>query len=331
MSHPEEIGAIWIGSERKHSREIGVVWIGNACDWNGASLRAAYELVINSWTDAGIEPHRMYATAPGVRKKYGAFRQKRRFVEKADFDVIGTLGIVRLSVGCTNEMSDWEMEAHLSPKLSMFSAGCVPSLVGGAANVIRDNARELIALSGCRYAWMLRQRMRYSPGAYAYGMTVHVDDDPRQEDSRKNIWCWEPKHDRLRPKLDAGILRDIFPENYLSRPHLDARLGQTRTTLKDWIEADPANRGTLERFGDILTKWTPPVEKIPQIREELYRAGRVFYWRWGSAGTRQADGSNFHPEPLYRPDLSAPWEAPDPIPEIYRADYWKDEDPGLTY
>jgi len=27
----------------------------------------------------------------------------------------------------------------------------------------------------------------------------------------------------------------------------------------------------------------------------------------------------------------APWEAPDPIPEIYRADYWKDKDPGLTY
>lgn len=36
-------------------------------------------------------------------------------------------------------------------------------------------------------------------------------------------------------------------------------------------------------------------------------------------------------EPFYRPDYSAPWEAPDPIPEIYRADYWQDKDPGLTY
>lgn len=37
------------------------------------------------------------------------------------------------------------------------------------------------------------------------------------------------------------------------------------------------------------------------------------------------------PRLFYRPDLSAPWEAPDPIPEIYRADDWKDKDPSLTY
>ncbi|MFG0275759.1 MAG: hypothetical protein ACF8QF_11960 [Phycisphaerales bacterium] len=35
-------------------------------------------------------------------------------------------------------------------------------------------------------------------------------------------------------------------------------------------------------------------------------------------------------EPLHRPDLTAPWEAPDPIPEIFRADFYRDKDPGLT-
>ena len=134
----------------------------------------------------------------------------------------------------------------------------------------------------------------------------------------------------LAPLLSAGILRNIYPENYLSHAHLSARLGHTRTALKEWIEADPVVRGTLEPFNDILTKWTPPVERIPQIREELYRAGRVFYWRFMRPGFRNGQGG-MTPEPYFRPDLSAPWEAPDPIPEIYRADFWKDKDPGLTY
>jgi hypothetical protein len=94
----------------------------------------------------------------------------------------------------------------------------------------------------------------------------------------------------------------------------------------------PARRGTLEPYTDLLTKWTPPIEKIHQIREELYRVGRVFYWRFFCPEHRDPDDwSKRIPEPLFRPDLSAPWEAPDPIPEIYRADFWKDKDPALTY
>lgn len=126
--------------------------------------------------------------------------------------------------------------------------------------------------------------------------------------------------------MDSVLLRDIYRESYLSLPYLEARLGRSATTLKQWIEADTARRGTLEPYTDILTKWTPPVEKIPQIREELFRAGRVFYWRFFCP-----PAPNQKPDRFFRPDLSAPWEAPDPIPEIYRADYWKDKDPALTY
>jgi len=94
----------------------------------------------------------------------------------------------------------------------------------------------------------------------------------------------------------------------------------------------PARRGTLEPYTDLQTKWTPPIEKIHQIREELYRAGRVLSWRFFCPQHVDPDDwSKRIPEPLFRPDLSAPWEAPDPIPEIYRADFWKDKDPALTF
>ncbi len=337
----------------EHQDEIEVTWIGNACVWRPETVRSAYELVVLSWTEAGVEPTQMAALAPGVGRNYGSFRQKRRFVEKAGFENVESVAFGRLPVGLPHGCTRWELQADIICGLNLFVCGCIPSLVGSAANLISDNAQKLISLSRCRYAYMLYQRMVYSPSSYGYGLCVHVDDDWRPDELRYNIQHWNPRMESrgpviageflrsiypdwnprmatLAPLIAAGILRNIFPENYLSQPHLDARLGKTRTTLREWIEADPARRGTLERFSDILTKWTPPVEKIPEIREELYRAGRVFYWRFIRPGFRNAQGG-MTPEPLFRPDLSAPWEAPEPIPEIYRADYWKDKDSGLTY
>jgi len=313
-----------------HLNEIAVVWIGDACKWRPETVRRAYELIVKSWSEAGVEPQQLAAFAPGVGKRYGAFRQKRRFVEKARFENIEMLAFGRLFPGFSRGCTRWEMEADISPKSRMFVTGCVPSLVGAAANVVRDSAHALISLSECRYAYMVRQKALYSPSAMAYGICIHVDDDWRHEDSRYNIQNWSLIVGTSAALITGGILRNVFPENYLSEFHLRARLGRTGTTLKDWIQADPTARGTLERFSNILTKWTPPVERIPQIREELYRAGRVFYWRFVIPGTRHAQG-DMTPEPFHRPDLSAPWEAPEPIPEIYRADYWKDKDPSLTY
>lgn len=64
------------------------------------------------------------------------------------------------------------------------------------------------------------------------------------------------------------------------------------------------------------------MERIPALREELYRAGRLFYWRF------------FDPsDAMYRTpeSLREPWEAPEPIPEIYRESFYADKDPGLVY
>jgi hypothetical protein len=314
----------------KHMDEIAVYWIGNACEWRPETVQRAYELVVRSWTDAGREPNQIGAHAPGVGRNYGAFKQKRRFIEQAGFENIRSLSIARLPDGCRHVSAESELDTFIGPDLSLLSAGCVPSLVGVVANVVRDCAEKLIVLTNCPYAYMLRREKLYAPGNYALGMDVHVDHDWRDWDLSQNIQNWSPEMAKLTPLLSAGILRNIYPENYLSTPHLDARLGTSSTTLKQWIEADPAGRGTLDSFSDILTQWTPPIQKIPQIREELYRAGRVFYWRFTRPGFRNGQGG-MTPEPLYRPDLSAPWEAPEPIPEIYRADFWKDKDPGLTY
>jgi len=314
----------------KHMDEIAVYWVGHACGWRPETVRRAYELVVKSWTDAGREPNQIAATAPGVGKNYGSFVHKQRFIENAGFENIESINLARLPEGCRHVTAESELATIVDLERSLLSVGCVPSLVGAAATMICENARELIRLTGCRYAYMFRHQKLFGPDGYAIGLSTHVDHDWRPDELRYNIQNWNPRMKNLAPIIAGGILRNVFPENYLSEPYLQARLGKTGTTLKEWIQADPSTRGALEPFSDILMKWVPPLENIPQIREELYRAGRVFYWRFLRPGFRNAQGG-ITPEPLYRPDLSAPWEAPDPIPEIYRADYWKDKDPSLTY
>jgi hypothetical protein len=124
-------------------------------------------------------------------------------------------------------------------------------------------------------------------------------------------------------------LHDVFPDNYLSAEYLDAPVGFTGQTLREWIDADEGGRGTLRPYTESLTEWRPPVARIPLIREALYRMGRVFYHPF-------LEEHNFErgpgwvkpiPNPLYRPDPYAAWECPEgPIPERFRADSYPETD-----
>jgi hypothetical protein len=113
-------------------------------------------------------------------------------------------------------------------------------------------------------------------------------------------------------------------------------------TLREWIEDDPEARGRLRPFTDLLLEWTPPEENIPVIREALFRAGRVFYWRFFNPSNRRRDAPPIlvtglwdqswqEPEPYLRPNIEEPWEATDPIPDLFREDSYRQKRPDLTY
>ncbi|MGP1310005.1 MAG: hypothetical protein ACTS27_07405 [Phycisphaerales bacterium] len=129
-------------------------------------------------------------------------------------------------------------------------------------------------------------------------------------------------------------LHDIFPHNYLSIEYLDAPVGHTGQTLREWIEADPPQRGVLSPYTDTLLDWQPPVQNIPMIREHLYKMGRIFsnLFVLEKTSWAKAMADRFDPNPLYRPDPYAPWEAPKgvPIPARFLADTYRGMDPSIT-
>lgn len=309
------------------TQEIGAMFVGDGCEWTGDSMRLAYEAIVRTYKGEGIEPTSLGAKAPGVRSGwYVAFKYKRKHMDKVDFEKVEHFEILRLADGGKNEVTESIVTASVAARRQFCEVGIIPTLLGKSAGAFVDLFKQLTALGDATYGYMFYQRMACGPGMYVGGANYGDEGQRRDVEARMNISWWVGDHQM---RLDSLLLRDIYPQSFVSADYLDAPIGKTAMTLREWIEDESKQRGTLEPFTDILTKWTPPIEKIPQIREELYRAGRVFYWRFFCPFHQDAKGKR--PEPLYRPDPREPWEAPDPIPEIFRADYWKDKDPGLTY
>lgn len=301
------------------------------CRWNNGAILRAYKLVVEHWIKSGINPTHLAATAPGVGRRYGAYSRKTRALEKCLPDEIKSWSLKHMPAERPARRTDWLVDANASAERNSLLLGYATADVAMSMSAGDLVFRSLADVARAQYGFVYRQRASFMPIYYHYGMTEAMTSSLWGDESGMSISWWSVNDAHVAHCQSAGVLRDIYPTSYLSRPYLDARLGHSRTTLEQWINADSGSRGTLEPFTDLLTKWTPPVEKIPQIREELYRAGRVFYWRFFNPKHGGWMGVPETIEPLYRPDLSAPWQAPDPIPEIFRADFWKDKDPSLTY
>lgn len=153
------------------------------------------------------------------------------------------------------------------------------------------------------------------PPSYHDGFNVSTVGELhlRNEEQKNNVGAWIGRNEHFK----SPLLRDIYPYNFLTRRYLD--LPVHGTTLERWIMAD-ASRGSLEPLTDKVTTWRPVIENIPVIREDLFRAGIMFYWRFYVPPT---DTYRHLPGPRpYGPD--------ERVPEIFRAEFYAGRDPKMT-
>jgi hypothetical protein len=73
-----------------------------------------------------------------------------------------------------------------------------------------------------------------------------------------------------------GLLRDVFPWNYLTGPQLAREVNGI--PLKEWIRQS-TGRGTLTQAGEGVSVWEVSETCIAAIRDTLRRAGVIFDWK----------------------------------------------------
>ncbi len=309
------------------------------CAWTPKRVRGVYEAVLELWAVAALEPDRLAAgapEAPGIGDKWGSYRHKRKRFENADFSLIQSFSMSHMA-----EPNEAHPTAYLHPDrdwivylaCSVRSASGryqrymqlsrIPSLVDISDDAWADGVQQVAAIAQARYGYRDVRKVHYPHFKEVSRET------PVQRDKSMNLSWWQPY---MPNQAGSLLLRDVYAHNYLSDAYLDAFMGKTAMTLREWIEDDPDERGRLEPFTKQLTSWMPPKSSIPTLRETLFRAGRLFYWRFFNPSNRRMDAPPIlqtglmdeswqEPEPYYRPDIHEPWEATGPTPDIFRPDF----------
>lgn len=315
-----------------NSNKTRVNCVAYGCEWTPNAMRRAYEAIVASWTEAKCPPDRLGVNAPGIGSKWGTFKRKRKRLEETNFEGVEHFSLSHLTKpddSYTNPLFpdiDWVAYASITTWMQNVTLGWIPAIIGAPTLTYFDLFKEVAAVGRARYGFRYHQRLNLRH------FSKQPPETPTSKDRIMNSQRWVGHRTT---KVDSLLLYGVYPHNYLSEAHLNAPFGRTAMTLREWIEDEPAERGELKHFTDILTEWTPPAENIPILREQLFRAGRIFYWRFfeetiprpkqpGEGFVNYTDPKNRLPGPYYRPDIHAPWEATDPIPELFCAEFYKD-------
>jgi len=318
----------------------------HGCRWTPKRIRQAYEAIVETWTDAGRPPDRLSAKAPGVGSRWGSYKYKRKRFERAPIDQVQYVRLVCLA----EPNDDYPNQEFMTPELHWLVSATVdnhrqhrlvlewvPAIIGAPAKAFLDLFRRLCEISRGVYG------VRYSRRDLPYPFFPGEPDRLTLASLHSKDMRWIQDASE-RDKVNTLLLSGLRPHNYLSETHLEAPFGKRGMTLREWIEADPPARGTVQPYTETLFEWTPPEERIPELREALFRAGRLDC----EAFFKEKDYSHvvfngelvpyrdirklpkapkgpliYPPQRLYRPDLRAPWEAPEPIPERYQAERYR--------
>lgn len=161
-----------------------------------------------------------------------------------------------------------------SATTNISSTGVV--VVAGRATLgFRNHAAAVAsAFSKCetvRYGYVISRPLLQGPVFFAHGVVAGLGYSSDEWDQAEKITRWSDELRGERRYSHDGLLRDVFPVNFLSVAHLQAPVGDQ--TLAEWI-AD-GSRGLLAEIGGGLSSWTLNPEQIPDVRDELVRAGKL--------------------------------------------------------
>jgi hypothetical protein len=115
------------------------------------------------------------------------------------------------------------------------------------------------------YGICYQRSFEQGPLFYAFGMIEGIPNKPEYQYDRSMISKWF--HEYGDPETyHVGLLRDIYPLNILSHPHLNQDIyGQS---LRSWIDSS-LNHGELKQLTSDIWSWWVPNEHIDQIRDDL--------------------------------------------------------------
>jgi hypothetical protein len=237
---------------------------------------------IEAWAECGLHFFHLVGAKPNaVTYWQGEGRTRRvsasylsKVIQKKD---VRSIGIHEL-MAPFDDLGDCRTEASFSiptrARTSIFTYKSSAIDISLFSKIIRKFAE----CAKVTYGYAYLRPVSLGPAMYAYNLSFGLNpriESERVEQQEMAVWGRE-RLDMIVQKTVApfrhvnGFLRDVFPLNVLSRPHVTGNVfGEP---LAKWIESE-GWRGYLEEVCSGVWIWVIPEQNLPLVRKALQPTG----------------------------------------------------------
>jgi len=258
---------------------IGIAFYG--IDTSPEGARALYEEIIGWFDRVHCPPDKLAIQGKGFGSKPIAFSNANTRLMKRGFADIKAITVYSMLEDGQIPILDWWATAVLDVGLGLRPYF---ALAARASVSTLDDAPICQLIRSCvshicpQYGIGFRRRHDQGPLFYAAGVNYSPSsgqESPCSYDEALTISRWGDLG-MVEEVYKQGVLRDVFPQNYLTDQQLSRTIGQV--SLGEWIESE-SSRGTLTKLDDRMTLWRVADSQIKQLRDELWSAGAIFDWK----------------------------------------------------
>lgn len=238
-------------------------------DPKATSIEAVFDQALSWMARFNCSPDLMGTTLD--KGKYVRFKNSEKKARACRFADVHSFQIVSLGEGAQSGLDgtkcnicyQQETETIFSYLIVDFRSDIIRI---GSTNFFRV-AQEACLLTNPPYGIGLVRPFGLGPVLYCMGIVQ--GDVPDEEGDRITEWLEVLRH----KLLDKGLIRDVYPWNFLTSAQLQAMVG--KFTLKEWI-ANDSRHGTLSPVTDQAMLWAVEGAAIPRVRQCLIDASIVF-------------------------------------------------------
>lgn len=191
------------------------------------------------------------------------------------------MSVTAMTPGGQIPVIDWLLTADWSVAYSYALVAARLSLATLSSESMLPLARTLGQDSKPEYGTRYTRAHRLGPAAYSIGICqgfgpggYGVDLTEAEREESINISRWG---NGLTGRVwRQGILRDVYPWNFLTGPHFASQVGGV--PFEQWVQQD-ARRGIFSPLYDGLSLWEVAEANIPDVRQALRHAEILIDWK----------------------------------------------------
>lgn len=238
------------------------------------SRQAFYELSVEWFQEKGVTPDVAYLQGAGFSGKTIRFTSAQSQLRRKGYENLEGFSLVAMTPGGEDVVRDAVLTAEWGVRSQTACIEASAAVTSLADPALYDLAKRAVLALSPAYGIGFTMAHDRGPGFYCLGLIYAIgviSETPEAEEHARRIEAWENVA-MLQELYRKGILRDVYPWNFLTESHVARRV--ERQPLLKWINKDP-KRGTIAEFVDGVWLWEVEDDHLDEVRTVVSRAGLV--------------------------------------------------------